>query len=105
MSTARLELKLSQKDVAQKINEKPSIIQDYEGGKAIPNPQILGKLERLLGVKLRGKYFPLDENFILSRMPLFRRGANLSLLEGVNIGQKLTAPGKKWGPSGATLGG
>ncbi|KAJ6500389.1 ylMBF1 [Mycena sanguinolenta] len=51
---ARLELKLSQKDVAQKINEKPSVLQDYESSKAIPNPQILGKLERALGVKLRG---------------------------------------------------
>ena len=54
MQTARMELKLSQKDVAQKINEKPSVLQDYESGKAIPNPQILGKLERVLGVKLRG---------------------------------------------------
>jgi len=54
MQTARMELKLSQKDVAQKINEKPSILQDYESSKAIPNPQILGKLERVLGVKLRG---------------------------------------------------
>jgi len=54
MQTARMELKLSQKDVAQKINEKPSVLQDYESGKAIPNPQILSKLERTLGVKLRG---------------------------------------------------
>ncbi|KAJ7632270.1 multi protein bridging factor 1-domain-containing protein [Roridomyces roridus] len=54
MQDARMELKLSQKDVAQKINEKPSVLQDYESGKAIPNPQILGKLERALGVKLRG---------------------------------------------------
>jgi len=44
----------SQKDVAQKINEKPSVIADYESGKAVPNAQILGKLERVLGVKLRG---------------------------------------------------
>ncbi|KAF9459364.1 multi protein bridging factor 1-domain-containing protein [Collybia nuda] len=51
---ARAERKLSQKEVAQKINEKPSVLQDYEAGKAVPNPQILGKLERLLGVKLRG---------------------------------------------------
>jgi ribosome-binding protein aMBF1 (putative translation factor) len=56
MQDARLELKLSQKDVAQKVNEKPSVIQDYESSKAIPNPQILGKLERALGVKLRGLY-------------------------------------------------
>ena len=54
MQTARQELKLSQKDVAQKINEKPSVLQDYESGKAIPNAQILAKLERVLGVKLRG---------------------------------------------------
>ncbi|TFY65467.1 hypothetical protein EVG20_g5584 [Dentipellis fragilis] len=54
MQAARMDLKLSQKDIAQKINEKPSVLQDYEAGKAIPNPQILGKLERALGVKLRG---------------------------------------------------
>jgi putative transcription factor len=53
---ARMELKLSQKDVAQKINEKPSVLQDYESSKAIPNAQILGKLERALGVKLRGVF-------------------------------------------------
>lgn len=56
MQTARMELKLSQKDVAAKINEKQSVLQDYEAGKAIPNPQILGKLERALGVKLRGAF-------------------------------------------------
>ncbi|KAH8108441.1 MBF1-domain-containing protein [Phellopilus nigrolimitatus] len=54
LSNARAELKMSQKDLAQKVNEKPSVIQDYESGKAIPNPQILGKLERALKVKLRG---------------------------------------------------
>jgi len=54
MQAARLDKELSQKDVAQKINEKPSVLQDYESGKAIPNPQILAKLERVLGVKLRG---------------------------------------------------
>lgn len=39
----------------QLINEKPQVIQEYESGKAIPNQQILTKLERALGVKLRGK--------------------------------------------------
>lgn len=52
--TARMELKLTQKDVAVKINEKANVIQDYESGKAVPNAQVLGKLERILGVKLRG---------------------------------------------------
>ncbi|KAJ4488362.1 multi protein bridging factor 1-domain-containing protein [Lentinula aciculospora] len=54
MATARAELKLTQRDLAQKVNEKPSVMQEYESGKAIPSPQILGKLERALGVKLRG---------------------------------------------------
>lgn len=45
---------LTQKDLATKICEKPQIVQEYESGKAIPNQQILGKLERALGVKLRG---------------------------------------------------
>ena len=54
ISSARLEMKLTQKDLAQLVNEKPSVIQDYEAGKAIPSPQILGKLERALKVKLRG---------------------------------------------------
>lgn len=49
-----MDLQMSQKDLAQKVNEKPSVIQDYESGKAIPSPQILGKLERTLKVKLRG---------------------------------------------------
>ena len=44
-----------QSDLAQKVNEKPSVINDYENGKAIPNQQILAKMERSLGVKLRGK--------------------------------------------------
>lgn len=52
---ARQEKKLTQKDLATKVNEKPQIINDYEAGRAIPNQQLLGKLERALGVKLRGK--------------------------------------------------
>ncbi|KAI5805831.1 multi protein bridging factor 1-domain-containing protein [Geopyxis carbonaria] len=46
---------MTQKDLGQKVNEKPSVINDYEGGRAVPNQQLLGKLERALGVKLRGK--------------------------------------------------
>ncbi|MQL87633.1 hypothetical protein Taro_020190 [Colocasia esculenta] len=52
---ARTDKKLTQAQLAQLINEKPQIIQEYESGKAIPNQQIIGKLERVLGVKLRGK--------------------------------------------------
>ncbi|KAL0714861.1 hypothetical protein Bca4012_021840 [Brassica carinata] len=52
---ARGEKKLTQSQLAQLINEKPQVIQEYESGKAIPNQQILIKLERALGAKLRGK--------------------------------------------------
>ncbi|EPQ27979.1 uncharacterized protein PFL1_04306 [Pseudozyma flocculosa PF-1] len=51
----RQALNLTQKDLGTKIMEKPQVIAEYESGKAIPNPQILGKMERVLGVKLRGK--------------------------------------------------
>uniref|UniRef100_A0A8C7WYM1 Endothelial differentiation-related factor 1 n=1 Tax=Oryzias sinensis TaxID=183150 RepID=A0A8C7WYM1_9TELE len=46
---------LTQKDLATKVNEKPQIIADYESGKAIPNNQVMGKIERVIGMKLRGK--------------------------------------------------
>ena len=36
------------------IGEKLSVLQDYESGKAVPDTRILSKLERVLGVKLRG---------------------------------------------------
>merc|ERR1712032_125475 len=46
---------LSQKELATKIQEKPQVVNEYESGKAIPNNQIMNKLERALGIKLRGK--------------------------------------------------
>ncbi len=52
---ARQEKKLTQKDLATKINEKPNVVNDYEAGRAVPNQQLLAKMERALGVKLRGK--------------------------------------------------
>ncbi|CAH1271525.1 EDF1 [Branchiostoma lanceolatum] len=52
---ARQDKKMTQKDLATKINEKPQVVNEYESGKAIPNQQVIGKIERALGVKLRGK--------------------------------------------------
>ncbi|KAK7094653.1 endothelial differentiation-related factor 1-like [Littorina saxatilis] len=45
----------TQKDLAQRINEKQQVINEYESGRAIPNNQVMGKLERAIGIKLRGK--------------------------------------------------
>lgn len=49
---ARMAKKMTQKDLATKINEKPQVVGEYESGKAIPNAQIIFKMERVLGVKL-----------------------------------------------------
>jgi len=44
-----------QSDLAQQINERPQIVAEYESGKAIPNQNILQKMEKALQIKLRGK--------------------------------------------------
>eukprot|EP00549_Striatella_unipunctata_P021784 CAMPEP_0118711960 /NCGR_PEP_ID=MMETSP0800-20121206/24461_1 /TAXON_ID=210618 ORGANISM="Striatella unipunctata, Strain CCMP2910" /NCGR_SAMPLE_ID=MMETSP0800 /ASSEMBLY_ACC=CAM_ASM_000638 /LENGTH=165 /DNA_ID=CAMNT_0006616779 /DNA_START=102 /DNA_END=599 /DNA_ORIENTATION=- len=49
---ARTAKKMTQKELATAINEKPQVVAEYESGKAIPNPQIISKLERKLGAKL-----------------------------------------------------
>ena len=48
----RQELKLTQKDLALKINEKVNIIQKIETGDYVYNRNILNKLERILNIKL-----------------------------------------------------
>ena len=52
----RLALKMNQKDLAVKLNVKPSIIMEYESGKAIINDnKIISKIEKILNIKLQGK--------------------------------------------------
>ncbi|KAG0045526.1 multiprotein-bridging factor 1 [Linnemannia elongata] len=55
MAKARIEKKITQKELSAVVHEKPNMINDYEAGRAVPNPQVLGKIERALGVRLRGK--------------------------------------------------
>ena len=75
----RTQRKMSQKDLAavrailhilltlshsfslQKINEKAVVVVDYESGRALPNPQIISKLERALGI-----HHPLPVSLLLS---------------------------------------
>ena len=52
---ARIAKEWTQADLARAINEKQQVINEYEQSKAIPNQQLLSKIERALGVKLRGK--------------------------------------------------
>ena len=41
---ARMAKKMTQQQLGNAINEKAQVIQQYEQGKAIPNPQILNKV-------------------------------------------------------------
>ena len=45
---------LTQADLGRLINEKPSIITEYENGKAVPNEQVIVRMEKTLGIHLRG---------------------------------------------------
>eukprot|EP00403_Amphidinium_massartii_P023118 CAMPEP_0178398112 /NCGR_PEP_ID=MMETSP0689_2-20121128/14606_1 /TAXON_ID=160604 /ORGANISM="Amphidinium massartii, Strain CS-259" /LENGTH=143 /DNA_ID=CAMNT_0020018867 /DNA_START=94 /DNA_END=525 /DNA_ORIENTATION=+ len=52
LQQARIAKKMTQAQLASQINEKPSVINDYESGRAIPNGSIVSKLNRALGVRL-----------------------------------------------------
>merc|ERR1712217_777594 len=52
LQQARLAKKMSQAQLATAINEKGTVINEYESGKAIPNGAIISKLNRALGVRL-----------------------------------------------------
>ena len=52
ITQARMAKKLTQAQLATQINERAQVIQEYESGKAIPNAQVLVKLDKALGVHL-----------------------------------------------------
>jgi putative transcription factor len=49
---ARVAKSLTQAQLAQKINIKPAIINDYEQGKGVPDNTVITKLARALATKL-----------------------------------------------------
>lgn len=55
MSQGRTTKGLTQKELAQRLNVKQSIIQDYESGKAVPDGKFIAKIEKVLEVKINGQ--------------------------------------------------
>jgi len=49
---ARQEKKLSQEELAKAINEKVTVVREYEGGKAIGNNDVIARMEKALGTQL-----------------------------------------------------
>lgn len=50
---ARIANKMTQMQLATAINERVQVVQEYENGKAIPKQNILSKMSRVLGVRLK----------------------------------------------------
>jgi putative transcription factor len=50
---ARMEKKMTQKQLALALQVKPQIVNDYETGRAIPDSNLINKMQRILGTKLR----------------------------------------------------
>ena len=52
LQKARIAKGWKQEDLAHRLNVHKTIVNQYESGKAIPNPQIIATMNRILGVKL-----------------------------------------------------
>ncbi len=53
ISQARQSKGLTQKEFAASINERVTLVADYEAGRGIPDQKVLSKMSRALGVQLK----------------------------------------------------
>ena len=52
LQKARSDKKMTQKQLAQKLNVTQAVIAGYENGKEIPNGQLISRMNLILGIKL-----------------------------------------------------
>ena len=50
---ARTAKKMTQKELATKLNMPVKVVQQYESGKAVPNGAIINKLNRALSIRIQ----------------------------------------------------
>lgn len=55
IQNGRLAKKLSQKQLAQRLNIDSKIIQGYESGKLVPDVKLMTRIENILNIKLNKK--------------------------------------------------
>ncbi len=74
----------SQEELAQKLNEKKSVIQKLEHGDMIPTDELIKKLERELGIKLMEK----SERVSMGAKNTEKSGSGLTIGDLIRIEEK-----------------
>jgi putative transcription factor len=98
----RMKANLKQQELAQACNLKATVIQDYEAGKAIPNSQLLGAMER--AIKQKNPEFQLGTFTKAHKSAVDKDKAKRAAAEGADTGKAAPGAGTKVGASAVSSG-
>ena len=87
IQSARVEMKITQKDIAKALAVKLQVYADWENGKAIPSTAAIGKLEQVLGVKLPGPGTPSAVKKLANEKRIAAAGAKKSGVGKSSVGK------------------